>query len=836
MKKITKVFALLLVLSLVITAFAGCKVKKTDNTDDYIGGDTLVVGYSRFSGKFSPFFATTAYDQDVVGMTTVGLISTDREGNVVYKGIEGEKRTYNGTEYTYTGLTDVTETINDDGTVDYDIKLRKGVKFSDGKELTAKDVLFSIYVYCDPTYTGSTTFSALPIVGMEDYQKNMSTKASLIFAAKPDNTDYSLFTKEDADTYWAAFDAAGVKYAQSIIDYCVNNYLAYSEAYIGKTADEVTANDSLKVVLGMGLWGFGKANKVNALDENGEPIPVLDENGEPAVDAEGNPKYQKVFDGTFTSAVSEKTFDLNKGEYPDAAFYWGEILGAYGYDYEGLNKEKADDTLDVYVDNELTALGKGDEYARGIKTGDANLNIEGIKMVNDYEVTIKMTEFDATAIYHIGVYVAPMHYYGDESKWDPDNGSFGFTKGDLAGVKSKTSAPMGAGPYMFKEFKDGVVLFERNTNYFDGSPKIKYIKFQETDDADKVPGVTSGSFDVTDPSFTTAAVESIKKANSNGEITGNVVTTSTVDNLGYGYIGANATNVSVGGEPASEASKNLRKGFATLFAANREKNILSYYGERASIIQYPISNTSWAAPKPNDQGYAIAYSKDVNGNPIYTDDMTYDQRCAAALDAAIEFFKAAGYTWDDSAKKFVEAPRGARLEYEVIVPGDGKGDHPAYGILTDVKDQLATIGITLNINDPSDSDVLWDALDAGTQDFWTAAWGAAVDPDMYQVYHSSNVVGLPGSSESNHYRIQDDQLDKLIMDARKSADHNYRKGVYKECLDIIMDWGVEIPTYQRQNAIIFSTERVNMSTVTPDITTFWGWMNDIQLLEMNPVQ
>ena len=832
MKKITKVFALLLVLSLVITAFAGCKPKEKA----YTGKDTLVVGYSRFSGKFSPFFATTAYDQDVVGMTTVGLISTDREGNVVYKGIEGEKRSYNGTEYTYTGLSDVTETINDDGTVDYDIKLRKGVKFSDGKELTAKDVLFSIYVYCDPTYTGSTTFSALPIVGMADYQKNMSTRAALIFAAGPDNTDYSLFTKEDADTYWAAFDAAGVKYAQSIIDYCVANYMDYAPSYIGKTADEINANDSLKVVLGMGLWGFGKANKVDALDENGEPIPVLDDDGNPVLDAEGNPKIQKVFDGTFTSAVTEKTFDMNKGEYPDAAFYWGEILGAYGYNYEGLNKEKADDTLDVYVDNELTALGKGDYYAQGISTGEASSNIEGIKMVNDYEITIKMTEFDATAIYHIGVYVAPMHYYGDESKFDAANNKFGFDKGDLAGVKSKTSAPMGAGPYMFKEYKNGVVLFERNTKYFDGTPKITYVKFQETDDADKIPGVTSGSFDVTDPSFTTSAVESIKKANSNGELIGNVVTTNTVDNLGYGYIGANATTVSVGGQPGSEASKALRKGFATLFAANREKNILSYYGERASIIQYPISNTSWAAPKPNDQGYAIAYSKDVDGNAIFTDSMTYEERCAAALQAAIGFFKAAGYTWDDSANKFTAAPDGARMEYEVIVPGDGKGDHPAYGILTDVKEQLATIGITLTINDPSDSNILWDALDAGTQDFWTAAWGAAVDPDMYQVYHSSNVVGLPGSSESNHYRIQDEQLDKLIMDARKSADHNYRKGVYKECLDIIMDWGVEIPTYQRQNAIIFSTERVNMSTVTPDITTFWGWMNDIQLLEMNPVQ
>jgi peptide/nickel transport system substrate-binding protein len=33
--------------------------------------------------------------------------------------------------------------------------------------------------------------------------------------------------------------------------------------------------------------------------------------------------------------------------------------------------------------------------------------------------------------------------------------------------------------------------------------------------------------------------------------------------------------------------------------------------------------------------------------------------------------------------------------------------------------------------------------------------------------------------------------------------------------------------------IIFSTERINISTITPDITTFWGWMHDIELLEMN---
>ena len=250
----------------------------------------------------------------------------------------------------------------------------------------------------------------------------------------------------------------------------------------------------------------------------------------------------------------------------------------------------------------------------------------------------------------------------------------------------------------------------------------------------------------------------------------------------------------------------------------------------ATVIQYPISNTSWAAPKPADDGYRLAYSVDADGNDIYTADMTDEQKADAALTAAVSFLKKAGYTYDEASGQFTAAPAGAEMTYEVIIPGGGTGDHPAYGILTATKEALASIGLTLEINDPSDSNVLWDALDADTADMWAAAWGAAVDPDMYQVYHSSN---YNQGSKSNHYSITSDELDELIVAARESADQSYRKATYKECLSIILDWAVEVPTYQRQNAIVFSPERVNMDTVTPDITTFWGWMNDLELLEMN---
>ena len=138
-----------------------------------------------------------------------------------------------------------------------------------------------------------------------------------------------------------------------------------------------------------------------------------------------------------------------------------------------------------------------------------------------------------------------------------------------------------------------------------------------------------------------------------------------------------------------------------------------------------------------------------------------------------------------------------------------------------------------------------DALDAQEVAMWAAAWQATIDPDMYQIYYSDvvngpsegagkNPLGGPAQGGSNYrYGIADAELDELIMEARSSTDQAYRKAMYKACLDMIIDWAVEVPTYQRQNAIIFSAERVNLDTVTPDITTFYGWMNEVQNIELN---
>ena len=776
MKNAKRTLALLLALVMSLSLLAGCGDQNGNTSGGNTASDTpLVVGYAPFSSKFSPFFSETAYDQDVWVMTQLGLLTSDRTGAIIYKGIEGETIDYNGTDYTYYGPADLEVTENADGTVYYDFTLRDDLKFSDGEPLTIDDVIFSMYVLCDPTYEGNSTLYAQPIQGMEAYRSGMSARQNLILAAGPDGyTANDYYTEDQYNTFWAAFNAAGVKFAQEILDYCV-------AAGANEESDSVAAKAA--------NWGFSLADDATVED------------------------------------------------------FWAAIVEKYGYDLsdDGINAEKASSSISELLTAELG--DRAGEFSAGVQTGESAANISGIQKTGDYSMRIVMTKVDAVAIYQLGVTIAPMHYYGDKSLYDYDNNSFGFPKGDLSSVRAKTTQPMGAGPYKFVKFENGTVYFEANESYFQGAPKTKYVNFKECiSDDDKLNGVTTGTIDITDPSMSSDTAEAIAAANSNGELTGDKVTTDLVNNLGYGYIGMNAVVMSVGGDPSSQASKDLRKAFGTILSVYRDVAIDSYYGERASVINYPISDTSWAAPRPSDDGYKVAFSTDVEGNDIYTSDMSAEDKYAAAKTAALGYLEAAGYTVADG--KVTAAPEGAKMEYEVWIPADGKGDHPSFMILTLAKDALAEIGMTLTIKDLTNSADLWTALEAQQVAMWAAAWGATVDPDMYQIYYSDvadagsatsgqNPLGGSKQGGSNYmYCIADPELDQLIMDARATTDQTYRKAMYKACLDIVIDWAVEIPVYQRQNCIIFSSERVNMDTVTPDITTFYGWLSEVQNVEL----
>jgi len=759
MKASKKLLALLLALTMVLS-LAACG-GKTDNANETKPAanagettpaaveaepSTLVSALEQgLEGKFSPFFALSAGDQDISDMVQVYLFPVDRVSNPIMTSIEGETRSYNGNDYTYNGLADVTVTENDDGTVFYDFTMRDDIVFSDGTGADIDDVIFGLYVVLDPTYDGNQTLYSLPIKGLEEYRSGMEPLYSLLVAAGEDNTDFTYWDEATQTKFWSeGMPAAGEKFAQSILDYVVTSgYNAPEDSVSAKAAN----------------WGF-------TVPENGT-----------------------------------------------VADMWNIMVEQYEKDYATLSDtEVASGSLWSYMDP---------EYQVGVQTGESAANVSGIERTGDYSLRITTTEVDATAIYQFAGAVAPMHYYGDESLYDYANNSFGFPKGDLSIIKSKTTAPMGAGPYTFKGYSDGVVYLESNPTYFEGEPKIKYLNFKESTEADKVPGIVSGSLDIGDPSYSTEIANQIADYNGTEDLEGPVLTTKLIDYRGYGYVGVNPNLVKVGKDPYSEESKNLRKAIATMIAVYRDEGIDSYYGETASIINYPISNTSWAAPQVTDDGYKIAYSTGVDGQPIYTDGMTMEEKYAAAEAAALAYFEAAGYTVEDG--KLTAAPEGAKMQYTVEIGANGTGDHPTFLTLKNVGDALAKIGFKLDVNDHANANDLYATYQTGVAELWCAAWRAGSDPDMFQLYHSQG--------STNYYHIQEEELDQLIEDARASTNQTYRKSLYMAAMEIVMDQAVEIPIYQRSECYLFSSERVNTATIEPDMTPYWGWKSGIVTLE-----
>lgn len=790
-----RLFALLSLVLLMVSMLAACKTDTPphgDTADTADDRSKLVAGYDAFSGQFNPFFARTSCDQDIVAVTTVPLLDTDREGNVILKGKTGETAAYNGTDYRYEGIADCTVTPQEDSTTVYDFALRHDVTFSDGTPLTADDVIFSMYVLADPSYDGASSFYTLPIAGMTEYRAGVesavyqkySQLADTLWAAGPNPTKFEGFTKEQHAAYWGeALTVAGDMFVDEILRYCLSHYASY-----------LPNCGNNEVALGMYAWGYATLNE----------------------------------DGTLTD-WENNVYDL-VSTFPTKADYWQLILKAHNHDLSenGVGRDAAATPLADLLKKAFIAIeGPKDE-----SSGGPVRSIKGIEKTGEFSLKVTMTATDVAAVYALGIPVAPLHYYGVKEAYDYDKAQFGFTKGDLSTVRAKTAAPLGAGPYVFSDYQDGIVTLTANQTYYKGCPKIGTLQFKEVDAADKLTGIIDGTLDVTAPDLTAAIAEAIAEENG-GALSGDVITTTAVDTCGYGYLGINADGVKVGDDAASTASKNLRKAFATLFAAYRDTAVSSYYNGRAHVIQYPISNTSWAAPQPSDADYKTAYSHGVDGAPIYTEDMSETERQAAALTAATEFLKAAGYTWDVGTARFTAAPLGAKLTYHCIIAANGTGDHPNYAVLKAAATALQTVGITLDIQDVSSTESLYTALAAGSCEMWSAAWTATPDPDMYPIYHSANIRGQ-GGTDLNHYAIADQELDRRILEARTSTDRAFRKATYKTCLDIVLDWGVEIPVYQRQDILVFSTARVNIKTQTPDTTPFWSWLKGIETLEMNP--
>lgn len=390
----------------------------------FAAAESLPVEYpvGGFSGVFNPFFAVDPDDQELVDLTTAGLIAFDENGDPVLTGIGGVQAAYGEEGEMIYGMSDVEVVENPDGSVDYKITMRDDVVFSDGVPADIDDVIFGMYLLCDPAYHGFSALRYQPIEGMEAYCNDRAPLATLLLRAGRDNSDFSLWTAETQAAFWADVDLAGEALAEHLVAHVMENYLTEDYASgIGCSVEDILNDDGLQLKFAMYMWGYGDYWSEDAA----------------------------------------------------AADFWRAMLDAYDGDAAlAAATEAPDASLFDYID------GYEDKYGAIIALGEPVARISGIQRTGDYSMTVRFTEKSELALYELAVPVAPLHHYGDEALYDYEAGSFGFVKGDLSAVQANHDM-VGCGEYIFAGYADGVATLTANPNYFGGPAAFSEIRMLE---------------------------------------------------------------------------------------------------------------------------------------------------------------------------------------------------------------------------------------------------------------------------------------------------------------------------------------------------------------------
>ena len=274
----------------------------------------------------------------------------------------------------------------------------------------------------------------------------------------------------------------------------------------------------------------------------------------------------------------------------------------------------------------------------------------------------------------------------------------------------------------------------------------------------------------------------------------------TTDQLGYGYIGVNASKVK---------DINLRK--AIMCAMNTRLALDYYRPGTAEQIFWNMSKVSWAYPETEDNGH------DYPQSGSWSEDM--------ARSNIEKYMEEAGVSEGSSDLKITFTIAGSTLQ-----------DHPTYKVFRDAAALLNDMGWEITV--VCDTQALT-KISTGSLAVWAAAWGSALDPDMYQVYHKNSSATstkawgydhLKNSGTSEELDILDD-LSDLIDEARETNDKDERKELYKEAMGYILDLAVELPVYQRDVLYAYDGNVISTDSLPSDVNPYSSPLDRIWELE-----
>ncbi len=824
-KKILSIVLAIATLFGCVGIFSSCKKDKGTVIDNE--STRLVLSTSELDGVFNPFYSSSGPDGSIVGMTQIGMLSSDKDGKVAY----GENEACVVLDY------EAVTVYEDDGVTPkqtvYKFVLKNNLKFSNGSALTMRDVLFNLYTYLDPAYYGSSTIYSTDIVGLQEYRTQSRNENE----QDRFNDQFNSLAKERIDRL--------VECLEVVTDEMYSNQSVTDEQMIAALTEIIADLDETyaTVVEDYNLakkyfldelnkdYGYAKgtAQDIIFTDKSGNQV-TLTTDTEAFLYNEGLIRWDED-EYKFIYSLGEKSRDWTQEQAVNAIYtsyvpnkvdevvtYWATANELHTY-FSLLEKQKYFESLDEritsvsgirYANKDASVVVNGKTYDK------VSLDANGVPTSGNEVLEITINKVDPKAIWNFAFTVAPMYYYSNEeqiAKFDYVS-NFGVEFGSVvfqdSAIKNpdKIGVPVGAGAYKATTrsgdstavtagtFRaDNVVYFERN-EHFMFPVKIKYINYQVVSTNLMLDALYAGDVHMVEPACKQENIDSIAARSAEGFASTAVMTN------GYGYIGINAEKV-----------PSLAVRQAIMHAINTQYAVDYYFGYSKAITR-PMTKASWAYPQEAD-ALGQYYKFDETG------------ATSEALLVADGFTKNA---------KGVYTKDGHTCKYTFTIAGDTT-DHPAYASLKRAAEILNAHGFDIEVK--TDINAL-KKLNNGDLTVWAAAWGAGVDPDMYQVYHIDSTAGSTANwgyraikkNLGNKYDTElalVKELSDIIDRARETLNESQRAAYYKEALDIVMELAVELPTYQRSDLFAYNTNIIDVNSLTPasELTPYNGPMSRI---------
>ncbi len=399
----------------------------------------------------------------------------------------------------------------------------------------------------------------------------------------------------------------------------------------------------------------------------------------------------------------------------------------------------------VRYDSTFTNIvGMEDYHAKKAKT------ISGIKVVNDKELQISFISPDPSIKAGLWSYPLEKKVFGD------------IPVAKMSSSDPVRKNPVGYGPYKIKSMVTGEsVQFEANKDYFHGAPKLDGVNLKVVNPSVIVESLRSGDIDMA--SFPTSAYDE-KTLPTNIEMLG-------VQDLAYSYLGFKL------GKWDKSKGENVMNPDAKM--ANKAlRQAMGYAMNNAQVGEQLYHGLRTAASSLIIPAFSDYYDPSIKG-------YTYDPEKAKQL------LDQAGYV-DKDGDGFREDPKGNKLVINfAAMSGDSVAEPLAQFYIQNWKD----VGLNVQLLDGrlQEFNSFYDRIekDDPDVDIYSAAWGTGTDV---------NPAGLYGrTAQFDYSRYTSDENDKLLKEgvSEKAFDNSYRKDVYKQWQELMIEDAPVIPTLYR---------------------------------------